>query len=123
MANPSFSEQVSGKWRSKRQCVNALQQVGTQPSVGREENRPLARSDWPRSRTQEGGREEGRGRWGARVEGNGGGERRGGGGEERGGGEGGRGERNGGGEGGGGRGEGRGEEGGGEGGLPQLLLR
>lgn len=99
MANLSFLDQVSGKWRSKRLCVNSAQQVVTQPSVGREENRPLARSDWPGSGTQEGGREEGRGCWGARVEGNGGGE------------------------GGGGRGEGRGEEGGGEGGLPQLLLR
>lgn len=38
------------------------------PSVGCEKNRSLARSDWSRSRTQEGGGEEGRGGWRARME-------------------------------------------------------
>lgn len=51
-------------------------------SVGREENRSLARSDWSRGRTQEGGSEERRGGRRARVEGDGRGEGGGGGGEE-----------------------------------------
>lgn len=111
------------KWRTEVKGHQLDSPPLTLPSVGCEENRSLARSDWSRSRTQEGGSEKGRGGWRARMQRNGRGEGRGGGGEQGGRGERAGRERDGGGEGGGRRREGGGEEGGREGGLRQLLLR
>lgn len=112
---------LESRYEVKSQCLDSLQL--TAPSVGREENRPLARPDWSRSRTQEGGCEEGR--WGRRagMEGNGRGEGRGAGSEEGGGGERGGRERDGGGEGGGCRNKWGGDKGRREGRLDQLRLR
>ena len=108
------------KWRTEVKGHQLDSPPLTLPSVGCEENRSLARSDWSRSRTQEGGSEKGRGGWRARMQRNGRSEGRGGGREQ-----GGRGERAGRERDGGGgrRSEGSREEGGREGGLRQLLLR
>ena len=112
---------LESRYEVRGQCLDSLQL--TAPSVGREENRPLARPDWSRSRTQEGGCEEGRRGRRAGVEGDGWGEGRGGGSEEGGGGERGGREGDGGGEGGGCRNKRRGDKGRREGRLHQLRLR
>lgn len=118
--NPG-SRGVSGLTSPRQLRQTAGQRRPRPASVWREEDGALARSDWSRSRTQEGGGEEGGGRRRASVQRDGRGEGRGRGRQEGRGGQGGGREGNGGSEGGGGGSEGSGEEGRREGGLHQLL--